>query len=175
MWICLKHLKHFTHTVFFYQTFDGRLEKFGDAAKMLRVRLFRFCRRPWISESRFVKGLSLLRQAASLPAMNDSSDRDPPPRCAEGTRNLPEISRCGHRKYQLRRRNFCLGNRIRVGHREVMIGASSAAEQYGFWKTETAILHHRWGWKPSDCAGEVHNAVGICHWLTIGKFSWSEG
>jgi len=36
--------------------------------------------------SPFVKGLSLLRQAASLPAIHDSSDRDPPPRCAEGTR-----------------------------------------------------------------------------------------
>jgi len=34
----------------------------------------------------FVKGLSLLRQAASVPAIHDSSDRDPPPRCAEGTR-----------------------------------------------------------------------------------------
>jgi len=29
---------------FFSQTFGGRLENFGDAAKMLRVRLFRFCR-----------------------------------------------------------------------------------------------------------------------------------
>jgi len=36
--------------------------------------------------SPFVKGLGLLRQAASLPAAHDSSDRDPPPRCAEGTR-----------------------------------------------------------------------------------------
>jgi len=36
--------------------------------------------------SSFVKGLGLLRQAASLPAAHDSSDRDPPPRCAEGTR-----------------------------------------------------------------------------------------
>jgi len=36
--------------------------------------------------SPFVKGLDLLRQAASLPAIHDSSDRDPPPRCAEGTR-----------------------------------------------------------------------------------------
>jgi len=36
--------------------------------------------------SPFVKGLGLLRQAASLPAIHDSSDRDPPPRCAEGTR-----------------------------------------------------------------------------------------
>jgi len=32
------------------------------------------------------KGLDTLRKAASLPAMHDSSDRDPPPRCAEGTR-----------------------------------------------------------------------------------------
>jgi len=32
------------------------------------------------------KGLDLLRKAASLAAMHDSSDRDPPPRCAEGTR-----------------------------------------------------------------------------------------
>jgi len=32
------------------------------------------------------KGLDTLRKAASLAAMHDSSDRDPPPRCAEGTR-----------------------------------------------------------------------------------------
>jgi len=37
--------------------------------------------------SPFIKGLGLLRQAASASAIHDSSDRDPPPRCAKGTRN----------------------------------------------------------------------------------------
>jgi len=38
------------------------------------------------SDAMSFKGLDLLRKAASPAAMHDSSDRDPPPRCAEGTR-----------------------------------------------------------------------------------------
>jgi len=37
-------------------------------------------------DAMYFKGLDLLRRATSLAAMHDSSDRDPPPRCAEGTR-----------------------------------------------------------------------------------------
>jgi len=41
----------------------------------------------WFDDpSPFIKGLGFLRQAASASAIHDSSDRDPPPRCAEGTR-----------------------------------------------------------------------------------------